>query len=630
MAERLFLCGLSAAQRKLYGPGPDFQLHGPHANVRLRIDDLRRRLLEMEPELLTDWLEIATYVFAADCAVLRGGPALTNLGERWRRAFRLVIAVRQPGSWNNPERLYFLREALQFLTEDSWNFDFVDLTNAPRIQQYLPLSQGGNDKPTPTTVVPFSGGLDSFAGAVRELSQGQGHVVLLSRQLGGLSDQRQRELAEKLRSRYPGRITHVPVHVGLTEETKAGEHTQRSRSFLLTALSAAASFMEQSDRLVFYENGIMSINLPIATHVVGARASRSTHPRSLMHLQQLARSILGNSVTIENPFIWKTKVEVVRDLTDRPEADYIGHTLSCSRTRELSYYKPHCGRCAQCLQRRLSTLGAGASGTDPAEAYAVDLVIGPRQAGEDRVMAVEMIRSALEYRRMSHANFATRFAGELAWLSNGLSEVDVARRVVELFQRHGEAVRNVFKQAALDHADELIDRTLPDSCLLRITIAAPGIEFDEAPIKLPPQEDLLLRDEGAHDEVDASGNQILLAVDDNRKCILIDGLAPITSPTQYRIIYVLVELHRQDTEAQLAPRNFRCLSAVDVADKASSPDDTASRKVISRLRMKVSKEYHELYGGTPDQNAVVESVHGKGYRINPLVRIVAPSQLRRQ
>jgi hypothetical protein len=350
-----------------------------------------------------------------------------------------------------------------------------------------------------------------------------------------------------------------------------------------------------------------------------------------MLLQQLARSILKNSVTIENPFIWKTKVEVVRDLNDRPERDCIGHTLSCSRTRELSYYKLHCGTCAQCLQRRLSTLGAGASRVDPAEAYAVDLLTGPRQAGEDRVMAVEMVRSALEFRRMAHVDFAIRFAGEFAWLTNSLelSQADVALRVVDLFQRHGEAVRSVFKQAALDHADELIDHTLPDSCLLRITIAAPGTEFDEAPIKPVPQEHLLLFDEGTDDKVDASGNQILLAVDDNQKRILIDGLAPLTSPTHYRIICVLVELHRQDTEEQLAPENFRTLSAAELADKASSPDDVASRKAISRLRRKISGEYQELYG-TLDQHAVVESVRGKGYRINPSVRIVSSSQIRRQ
>ena len=35
----------------------------------------------------------------------------------------------------------------------------------------------------------------------------------------------------------------------------------------LFALAAVAAVMEQSDRVCFYENGIMSINLPISTQV---------------------------------------------------------------------------------------------------------------------------------------------------------------------------------------------------------------------------------------------------------------------------------------------------------------------------------------------------------------------------
>ena len=99
-----------------------------------------------------------------------------------------------------------------------------------------------------------------------------------------------------------------------TQVSRPKEHTQRSRSFLLAALATVAAFMEQSDRILFYENGIMSINLPIATQVVGTRAFRSTHPRSLMLLQKLARSIQGRDVTIDNPFLWRTKIEIVRAL----------------------------------------------------------------------------------------------------------------------------------------------------------------------------------------------------------------------------------------------------------------------------------------------------------------------------
>ena len=79
------------------------------------MDDIRRRLLEVEPELLTDLAEIATYVFAADNLVSRGGDALRNMGKAWRRSFHLVIAVRQPGIWKEPQRQHTLCEVLRFL-----------------------------------------------------------------------------------------------------------------------------------------------------------------------------------------------------------------------------------------------------------------------------------------------------------------------------------------------------------------------------------------------------------------------------------------------------------------------------------------------------------------------------------
>jgi hypothetical protein len=100
-----------------------------------------------------------------------------------------------------------LCEALEFLTEDSWAFEFVELTNPPSIHDYLPYSHADNDRTAAGTIVPFSGGLDSFAGAVTELTQGDHHVVLLSRRLGGITDRRQRELADALRQRYSKRAT---------------------------------------------------------------------------------------------------------------------------------------------------------------------------------------------------------------------------------------------------------------------------------------------------------------------------------------------------------------------------------------------------------------------------------------
>ena len=142
MREQVFLCGLSESQRRCYGAGKELNFRGAKANVRLNVENLRGKLRDVEPELVTDLLEIAVYVFAADCAVPRGGRALKNVGERWRRAFRLVIAVRRPGSWAEPQYLDALREALQFLTEDAWGFDFVELENPPSIHNSISNAGG--------------------------------------------------------------------------------------------------------------------------------------------------------------------------------------------------------------------------------------------------------------------------------------------------------------------------------------------------------------------------------------------------------------------------------------------------------------------------------------------------------
>ena len=628
MPDHLFLCGLSPTQRTAYEGGRELHLHGSRKNLRLEVDDIRGRLSEVEPKLLTDLVEIASYVFAADNLVSRGGDVLRNMGKAWRRRFRLVIAVRQPGIWKEPQHLHALCTALQFLSEDNWDFEFISLEKPPSIQTYLTFTDVDVEKAAGTTIVLFSGGLDSFAGAVHELLEGNQHVVLLSRRLGGMTDSRQRELASELKQRHPRWITFTPVKAGLTDEARAVEHTQRTRSFLLTAMALVAAEMEQAKLIRFYENGIMSVNLPISTQVVGARSSRSTHPRALALLQNLCRLLSQRDIVIENPFILKTKVEVVMGLLDKPEEDAIRHTLSCSCTRDMTIYKPHCGACAQCLHRRIATLGAGASEADPTASYATDLLLGPREPGVDRTMAVDIVRSALEFRRLSEESFATRFAGEFAWLTMSFPAIapdEVARKFVALFRRHGEAVRSIFTKAAANHASDLIDHTLPDSCLLQMVIRSPDINIDQGPIVSPSPGPA--REFAVSQETTGQGI-ILVAIDDVGKRILIDGIVPLTASMEFRLVSTLVRLHREDRESERAPENYRSISAEDLAKAVSTTGEIAGRRAIFRLRKKINSEYQELYGSCPDSNAIVENIPGKGYRINPAVRVVAPDQIR--
>ena len=67
--EHLVLCGGLEAPKVGDRTTVRLNLHGPHANVKLSISDIARKLLVNIPDRLVDLLEIATYVYAADGAV---------------------------------------------------------------------------------------------------------------------------------------------------------------------------------------------------------------------------------------------------------------------------------------------------------------------------------------------------------------------------------------------------------------------------------------------------------------------------------------------------------------------------------------------------------------------------------
>src|SRR5262245_36319189 len=205
----------------------------------------------------------------------------------------------------------------------------------------------------------------------------------------------------------------------------------------------------------------------------------------------------------------------------------------------------------------------------------------------------------------------------------GLASDKVAHRLIAMFRRHGEAVRKIFSEAAAIHANDLVDHTLPESCLLRLVVNSPDDPIDQEPIAIPSPE---AAKEPPTKEENTEGS-IRLAVDDAGKRILIDVMAPLASPTEFRLMSVLVRLRREDRAAERAPEDFRTVSAVALAEAVSSVGEVAGRKAISRLRRKISREYEQLFGARPDPDLIIENVQGKGYRLNPAVRLVAPDRL---
>jgi len=83
-------------------------------------------------------------------------------------------------------------------------------------------------------------------------------------------------------------------------------------------------------RVSFYENGVVSLNLPPVGNVLGTRATRTTHPQTLLRFETLFRMIFNQDLRVDNPFFWRTKTEVVQTIARLGMADQIAFTRSCA------------------------------------------------------------------------------------------------------------------------------------------------------------------------------------------------------------------------------------------------------------------------------------------------------------
>lgn len=413
--EHLILCGAPAPA---HAPPRTTRLdiYAPPRNVRLHLWEVRRDLWTEIPKVLRDLLDLAVYVTAADQAVGRANGGRvddTEPGAGWRRAFRFRVAVREPDLWNSAPVLDALVPVLSFLSDDEYAFEFVALTRDPPLDAFIDF----NDTPFTgevSEVVSFSRGLDSLAGAVTGAVLQKRQVVLVNHRSTDKFVARHDRLVAALQARAGARApVHFAARANRAREV-GGEYTQRTRSFLFAALNALFARMVGLDRFRFYENGVVSLNLPPSPQVVGGRASRTTHPRVLAGFGRLLTAVLRRPFVVENPFLWDTKTDVVRRLADAGCGDLIGLSRSCGQTIAIESRKhSHCGVCSQCLDRRFAVLAARQEEHDPVAGYAVDLLFGDRPDGDPRTALAAYLSLVDRVAEMGASEFPAQF-GEVA------------------------------------------------------------------------------------------------------------------------------------------------------------------------------------------------------------------------
>jgi hypothetical protein len=322
-------------------------------------------------EVAIDLALLATSLTAADTRISRQVAAQ----DHWTREIDLHIPVSNPELWISRQEL--LSRRLQFLTGDRWQVFF---RRRPR---------GTGDLATPTEELPlispdsvclFSGGLDSFIGAIDLLREGR-MPLFVSHYWDSMTSSHQSFCMEHMISHFaPTRLSHLRARVGFNHATinsSAIEDTLRGRSFLFFALAVvAASAMEGETIIHVPENGLISLNVPLDPLRVGALSTRTTHPYYMARFNDLLAA-LGLNGRLANAYRHKTKGQMVAECRDPAFLrQHAKHTMSCSGPAKYRFHRDksmrklqHCGHCVPCLIRRASLLCGMGSDDTP---YAID------------------------------------------------------------------------------------------------------------------------------------------------------------------------------------------------------------------------------------------------------------------
>lgn len=280
-----------------------------------------------------DFLAVASAVFAADRFVLRAGSP-----DGWTRSIGLRVSVLDPAPWLS--QVDALTRALRFLTGDVWHLEITGGGSPPPDVRLRPHSYDA--------VCLFSGGLDSFLGALH-LRESGGRPLLVSQgSAKEISPQRILEAGLGLAGdRFEGRIRE--------RWRQPYEPSTRSRSLLFYGYGVVAAAACGLNRLIVPENALIAINPPLTRRRIGSLSTRTVHPYLLSTLNEVLAGV-GLDVRIDNPFFATTKGEMLGQARHPQLARLASQSYSCGKGKRGN---GQCGRCVPCLIRRAAFDAAG-------------------------------------------------------------------------------------------------------------------------------------------------------------------------------------------------------------------------------------------------------------------------------
>lgn len=419
-------------------------LNGLEANISLGYEKFVKDPESLSPRIL-DLLQLAAHIFCADRMLYRGDRTRVNF-ESWARTIEFHIPVFDLQFWSNPALQRALSECLQYMTGDrkySFFFEKATLSHLePRVKQLslfadeVSLVQNANA----ADIMLLSGGLDSLAGAIEHLNKHDDRSLIVINHKGNNSVKKtQKAVVESLKSYYINRIFPYGFECHNKKSIGSVEETQRTRMFLFSAIAYAICECFSKHQFYVYENGITSINLPGQGDLMNARASRTTHPKTIGLVKKFFR-FFDSQFDILTPYYSMTKEDIFNVFKKYGMKYLLSSSVSCSATRNRPGLTSHCGCCSQCIDRRFAAFAAGLDEYDAP--YSKDFITNIPD-NETRQRLYYTLRLASAEKSKSTIDLYTNYPDEIAdaieyWHCD--NPEDSLEEIYVLFSRFGDSV----------------------------------------------------------------------------------------------------------------------------------------------------------------------------------------------
>lgn len=329
--------------------------------------------LRLQPsEIAVDLILLASAVYAADKQINRK----THAQDSWTREIDIHVPVSNVDTWNGVAPT--VQKALGFLTGDKWRIRFHE---RPQNHQRLAPEVAEPSLLMPDCVSLFSGGLDSYVGAIDLLAGGRRPLLVSHGWVKTDTHHQDLTLNHLKNGRDAGDLFHLHSRIGFNNSLLTAQNqregTERSRSFMFFSLAAlAASGLNPGTTIFVPENGLISLNIPLDPLRLGSLSTRTTHPYFISRFNDVLREI-GIQAHLVNPYRHKTKGEMVRECKDQAVLQAgLADTISCSSPNKARWVpaadRPanyqghcHCGWCVPCIIRRAAVRASGIGDPTP-------------------------------------------------------------------------------------------------------------------------------------------------------------------------------------------------------------------------------------------------------------------------